>query len=602
VFFKKRRRGMSKFISLIIIFLMGINVYAVIPAFPGAEGAGMYATGGRGGEVRIVTNLNDDGIGSLRWAVWSASDRIVVFRVSGTIELDTPISIPSGGPDITIAGQTAPGDGITLNGPLIIRASNVVIRYLRVRLPGTVRGDTDCINIVSGENIILDHCSASWSVDETLSTDMSTGINNVTVQWCIISESLNKSVHSKGPHGKASLLYGSYDSQYSFHHNIYAHHAGRSPRIGPLLNLATDPNGMYFDWRNNVIYNWGGSYAGYTRGDNAMHINYVGNYYKRGSASTGDYAYEETSKHGEGYFDGNWMGGSEPADPWSLVKFVDFNEAEKAVYMRSTEVPMASVTTTDANTAYREVMARAGCAISTRDSVDARIVNEIINGTGSIIDCVDAGDFYYPSGTAVAGTSTTITLADDFENTKYQDDSHNGYDIEILSGTGDGQIRTITNYVASTRVATVSPAWTTPPDATSEYGRIIDCTNNGGGWPALASGTAPTDSDNDGMPNDWETPRGLNPNSNDSAGDRDGDGYTNIEEYLNWLVARGGEPLGDCDNDRDVDEADLDILTTDWLDNDCNNPALGKLNMDCDIDFEDFSILAENWLIDELGL
>ncbi len=200
-------------------------------AFPGADGAGKNTAGGRTGTVYEVTNLDDSGTGSLRAAINATGKRIVVFRVSGTIELASGLDIIN--PYITIAGQTAPGDGITLkNYPLNISASEVIVRYIRIRLnerKGTYGlRDVDCMHIETrGSNIIVDHCSFSWGIDETVSPqspipvwnppDYYPGMDNLTVQWCILSNPLNKSVHTEGEHGKASLVYGCYKSRFSFH-------------------------------------------------------------------------------------------------------------------------------------------------------------------------------------------------------------------------------------------------------------------------------------------------------------------------------------------------------------------------------------------------
>jgi hypothetical protein len=244
------------------IFLTPL-VAADIPAFPGAEGCGAASIGGRGGRVIEVVNLNDSGPGSLRAAVTATDPRIVVFHVSGTIELQSRLQINN--PFITIAGQTAPGDGICLkNYDLRVSADHVIIRYIRVRPGDNEAIELDAVWVAKGRNIILDHCSVSWSVDETLSVAAADDeLGNVTVQWCIIAESLNCSVHSKECHGYGSLVRGGWGNGFTFHHNLYAHHRGRSPRPGNYNSNTLDPAGLFFDFCNNVVYNWGGSYAGY---------------------------------------------------------------------------------------------------------------------------------------------------------------------------------------------------------------------------------------------------------------------------------------------------------------------------------------------------
>ena len=259
---------------------------AELPAFPGAEGFGAFSQGGRGGRVYHVTTLEDGGAGSLREAVEAQGPRIVVFDVGGTIRLKKDLTITN--PFITIAGQTAPGDGICLrDAALGIYADQVVIRYLRQRL-GDQGKAGDAIGIGRGHQIILDHCSASWSLDEVLSC--STGepsLSDVTVQWCFITEALNPKNHSFG-----SLIRGCHGARYSYHHNLYAHNRNRNPRPGNYDDRnphEADPNGLLLDFRNNVIYNWSGTYAGYNADkDSVTKLNYVGNYVVPGPNSKAD--------------------------------------------------------------------------------------------------------------------------------------------------------------------------------------------------------------------------------------------------------------------------------------------------------------------------
>jgi hypothetical protein len=384
---------------LLILFFASITIFispSILfsqPAFPGAEGFGADSFGGRGGRVMEVTNLNDSGPGSLRTAVEAEGPRIVVFRVSGTISQKTILKITK--PYITIAGQTAPGGGICLKGnELEIAADQVIVRYIRSRPGDKVSKENHGFNISAGKNIIIDHCSASWAIDETLSSTTRGQLGNVTVQWCIISESLNNSVHVKGPHGYGSLIQGGWGNGYTFHHNLYADHSGRNPRPGNYNDSKKDPDGFIFDFRNNVVYNWGGRYAGYNAdGENKdttlTRMNFVGNYYKRGHNSTANFAFYETTPWNKAYFSGNCMNGNYPGDQWSLVLFSKFSGEQKAAYQQTVPIKVALVKTDEAISAYKRVLADAGAVLPERDAVDIRIINDVINGTGKIIDSQD---------------------------------------------------------------------------------------------------------------------------------------------------------------------------------------------------------------------
>ncbi|MDD5011318.1 MAG: pectate lyase, partial [Phycisphaerae bacterium] len=228
------------------------NVYGEVRAFPGAEGWGAYALGGRGGDVYHVTNLNDTGAGSLRYGITSAggtssTPRTIVFDVSGTIHLASTLSVNKS--YITIAGQTAPGDGICLRDRRLgISASHIIVRYLRCRLGDESLTEDDAISISSGSNIIMDHMSASWSVDEVFSCSTSQpSLTNVTVQWSIISEALWHSVHDKGTHSYGALIRGCYDAKYTYHHNLFAHNYSRNPRPGNYDSTVSDGNPYWED-------------------------------------------------------------------------------------------------------------------------------------------------------------------------------------------------------------------------------------------------------------------------------------------------------------------------------------------------------------------
>jgi len=381
--------------SLVILFvicacLLIPELAVSMPAFPEAEGFGAQSLGGRGGKVIFVTNLNDSGPGSFRAAVETEGSRTVIFRISGTIALKSAIVITR--PFITIASQTAPGEGICLKDhALVIAADHVIVRYLRCRPGDNAKAESDSLSLSSGHNIIVDHCSTSWSVDETLSASSRGQLGNATVQWCIISESLDDSIHHKGSHGYGSLIRGSFGNGYTYHHNLYAHHHARLPRPGNYIDSSRDPEGFILDFRNNVIYNWAGNAAGYNAdGSNGVNsitrMNFVGNYYKTGINSTGSLAFSESTHAVRAFFHNNCMNGSYPDDPWSLVSFTKFSDEDIKAYKQSEPIPVPAVKKDDAITAYKRVLAQAGCMLPARDAVDTRIVSEVKNGTGKIID------------------------------------------------------------------------------------------------------------------------------------------------------------------------------------------------------------------------
>ncbi len=353
---------------------------AALPAFPGAEGAGAAATGGRGGAVYHVTHLRASGPGSLPDAV-SQPRRTVVFDVSGTIDLNPGKPGKAGKiivsqPNITIAGQTAPGDGICLkNGDLEIASHDIIVRYLRIRPGDEMKAETDALSVgKNSHNVIIDHCSGSWSTDEVLSVS-GTNINHITVQWCLIAESLNHSVHHKGEHSYGSLIRA--DGDVTYHHNIYAHHKSRNPRPG---SYGTG-RGLLLDFRNNLIYDWG-ERAGYTSEDPAT-INYVGNYLKPGpSTHRKNEAFNIGGAATKIFAEANFYEGNAAlnADNWKMIgNVLPGTRAERPF-------ATAAVRTDTAPEAFTKLLAHAGATLPKRDAVDARVISEIREGRGHIIN------------------------------------------------------------------------------------------------------------------------------------------------------------------------------------------------------------------------
>ena len=330
-----------------------------------------------------VTNLNDSGPGSLREACTSKGPRIVVFRVSGTIALKSSLKISN--PYITIAGQTAPGDGICLKDyPLSINADEVIIRYLRVRVGNASGIDHDAVGGRGQKNIIIDHVSASWSIDETMSIYH---CENLTVQWCMITESLYNAGHVKGAHGFGGIWGGNYNS---YHHNLLAHHTSRNPRFASASGSS--------DYRNNVLYNWGYNSAyGGEKGDrpdtntpqvNPTTINMVANYYKPGPATVpGEVSYRivnPSSRKGvEDY--GKWYVADNVVEGNAAVTADNWNggvqaEGARLLWRRSSSTSpglRCRSTSKPQHEAYRAVLEKAGASLPKRDSVDARIVDEV---------------------------------------------------------------------------------------------------------------------------------------------------------------------------------------------------------------------------------
>lgn len=437
-------------------------------AFPGAEGFGKHVTGGRGGRVIKVTNLNDFGPGSFRSAVTASGPRIVVFEVSGIIELGSRITINNG--DLTVAGHSAPGDGITIaNHEVNVNAGNVILRFLRFRMGDRLKAEADALGGRFQKGIIIDHCSMSWSTDECVSFYQN---EDFTLQWCYITESLRNASHDKGAHGYGAIWGG---RRASFHHNLIAHHDSRNPRFGEyegdvfaLTNLV--------DFRNNVIYNWGNNSAYGAEGGN---LNIVNNYYKPGPASSHRERIMSIDKYtrdpnratygiwGKYYIDGNYVDGSSRAtnDNWTFGVYNHFHssygtvsEEDKAAMRLAVPLEINNnVLTHTAHEAYELVLAFGGASY-VRDVVDERIAGEVLNGS---------------------------------------------FTFNGSNGSTNG---------------------------------IIDSQQDVGGWPEHHQGEVPVDSSGDGMPDEWKSARGLDPEKDEAAGYDLSTGYTNIEVYLNSLV------------------------------------------------------------------
>jgi pectate lyase len=388
---KRLKRAVMIFLGGWMACSMVAQVNADLPAFPQAEGFGAYALGGRGGKVIFVDNLKDDGPGSLRAAVADPDPRIVIFRVSGTIELKSPLVVTQA--FITIAGHTAPGDGICLkNFPLMVNNTNdVIVRGIRIR-PGVEsigeKGSTDGISVYQSRNVIIDHCTASWSTDEIVNTNNRN--YDITVQWCIFSESLNYSTQQR-EHGYAATLGG---TRTSFHHNLLAHNKGRNPSIGG--GDRDRRSGM--DIRNNVVYNWISRVC-----DGKPHtINFVANYYRPGPATPPNnrkvvaeiqnsevygfdsqwYIEDNFIEEFPGLTENNWSGAVRLRSGCSMEKNRQYTPFESANYV-----------TRDAAVAYLEVLDHAGVIVPRRDEVDQRVIKEVRTGTATfgngIIDKVE---------------------------------------------------------------------------------------------------------------------------------------------------------------------------------------------------------------------
>lgn len=470
---------MKKVIYAILLMIWcAQSMQAQVPAFPGADGYGRYSKGGRGGAVYYVTTLKDvDSVGTFRYAVTHLANATILFKVSGTIHLNSGLSISQS--NLTIAGQSAPGDGICIaDYPVTVSGSNLIIRYMRFRMGDRklTADEADGADAFGGRfcsNIIVDHCSISWSTDECASFYANT---NFTMQWCIISESLRMSLHSKGAHGYGAIWGG---LGASYYHNMMIHHDSRTPRFGtgnvePLSDHKTD-------MRNNVIYNWSGNGC---YGAEGMCINIINNYYRPGAATTTSSKNrfisiddatpaDSVSVWGKFYINGNINDKytSVNSDNWTGVVIntstLINGQATQADVKSDTiigQVPLLHQHT--ATGCYEPVLNYVGCSLH-RDELDERLVGECRNGTYTFMG-------------ASASKGGIIDSVNDLKPANAADD------------------------------------WSP--------------------WPTLNSTTPPTDTDEDGMPDQWEEANGLNPNNTEDRNARSSEGYTMLEIYLNSLV------------------------------------------------------------------
>ncbi len=387
-------------ILLVFSWLVACNDHASaqLLAFPGAEGGGKYARGGRDGDIYVVGNLNDSGVGSLRHAVETApaTGRMIVFSVGGTIVLTADIVIDS--PNITLAGQTAPS-GITLahRALRINNTHDVVVQHIAVRPGDTYTApnvyEPDAIWVSGSKDVILDHVSASWATDETISVTHES--SHVTVQWSLITEALHNSNHSKGNHGYGSIFEA---GQTTLHHNLYAHNRSRNPRLAPA-----DAPGVsnYADVVNNVIFNSGDRYS-YSGSNEAYSVNFTGNFGIEGPSTTRENElFHPDSTSTQVYYANNYYDTQEDGILQSTPA--------SAATLTGTYTPLANPVATaeppiqtDAPTAYAQVLSYAGSSIH-RDPIDKRIINTVIRQNGAHIDSqTEVGGWYNPSSTSTS--------------------------------------------------------------------------------------------------------------------------------------------------------------------------------------------------------
>ncbi len=521
-----------------------------LPAFPGAEGFGRFVTGGRGGAVYHVTKLDDDGSeGTLRWACNKTGARTIVFDVSGTIFLQSELKLKKG--DVTIAGQTAPGDGICIaDYPFTINSDNVILRFLRFRLGNrnVAKHEGDGLGGMDRKNIMVDHCSVSWSIDECLSVY---GSKNITVQWCIVSQSLKTSGHSKKNHGYGGNWGG---SGATYHHNLLAHHDSRVPRLGPRPGTQADER---MDLRNNVMYNWGGNGC---YGGEGMNVNMVNNYYKPGPATmkrsatiqhriaapgvrTVDYCLDKktlasrfNTAAGTSYTDKDITGSGNGTECFVTIKgkkyTIDMEATKPCITVGDKTV---DVTWND----WKKMLHVWGKFYAEGNyNPNSELMNND-NFKYGISDQIDknGNDKTYPGDEAVK-----LTVPMTFESVTTHS-AQDAYD-RVLDYAGASLHRDWVDklMVSDTRngIATYTGSGNSGGIINSQDdNKPADASDDWSPWPNLATDTSMdiTDTDGDGIPDWWEDANGLDKNDKEDGNRTNADGYTNLELYMNSLVA-----------------------------------------------------------------
>ena len=510
-------------------------------AFPGAEGFGRYTTGGRGGNVYHVTTLEDDGKtstkGTLRWANAQAGPRTIVFDVSGTIQLKSALKLNT---NTTLAGQTAPGDGICIAGYQVTLNKNNIVRYVRFRPGDENAGEHDGLGAMDSENIIVDHCSVSWSVDECLSVY---GSKNFTVQWCISSQSLNQSTHAKGNHGYGGNWGG---SGASYHHNLIAHHVSRTPRLGPRPGTQKDER---MDLRNNVVYNWTGNGC---YGGEGMNVNIVNNYYKPGPGSptndkgkriasinirTVDYCLDKetvaknyNTAMGTSYTKDNVKG-----EGTLTQNYVKIGTNSYPIDMTNNTITVEGKTIKIAWNNWVAMLQKWGHLY-----VDGNIntsYNDVTNDnwTYGIYNQIDASG---NDGTYTATTKDTIRLQKPITYEAVTTHPTETAYTRVLEYVGASLHRDALDEIIIDDVRNGKATFTASGNSKGIINHPSDVYGEGWTkWPTLNQTEAKPDTDGDGMPDEWETAHGLNPNDKSDGNGIGEEGYTNLEIYMNSLVA-----------------------------------------------------------------